>query len=663
MLILIMRKGGVLKSIITSAVSLVLLSPCASAQTEGLVSLSGLTLEELLNVKVSIASTESETVVETPAIVSRYNRIDLEKMGITNLREMFNFIPGVIVQDALGGYASVQIRGIDETFNQKVLFLLDGVPYHQSSHSIIPMEGVPWESISHVEVIRGPGSVFYGSQASGGVFNVITRKDAGKSSASFKIGTHNLREGSAYYSQELSEESAFYIAAEYRADDGYNATYTQVFPDLGLVTDDVARYLERKSGIFRYTNDEFVLQLQAFTDTSIGINDAATDQNTLQPFIINSKGQLIHIENSWNTESSHTTLFADYNYYTFDLRINNLFASGVDALVTKDNDGEDDYRLRYGGRFAYTINKSLDLVVGVEQEVRSTGYYRLYLNDSPKSPLVTLFEKDKVDEFSAYAQLDYSYQNWRFLIGGRFTDNDTSGQKTTPRVAAVYKFDEYQSLKILYSTGFNSPNQSQTNLNAIGNVVGNDALTAEIVKTTDIAYSYSKSNILFVANIYSLDAEDFIIRRFSDPDDSVSFFNEGNYRRKGAELDFQMASSDSRLFVNLAYQNEGNKIDIDDPDAFRVPRLTLSVGASTDLGDTHSIGGDISYIGARRNLDGYSVVNINYTARFSKFDLFAVVRNILDEDIQNPNNSTQDNDIVALGEEGVNVQLGLRVHF
>ena len=54
---------------------------------------------------------------------------------------MFNFIPGVIVQDSLGGWAIVQIRGIDEVFNQKVLFLLDGVPYHQPSHSLIPMEG------------------------------------------------------------------------------------------------------------------------------------------------------------------------------------------------------------------------------------------------------------------------------------------------------------------------------------------------------------------------------------------------------------------------------------------------------------------------------------------------------------------------------------------
>jgi len=625
-----------------------------------------LTLEELLNVKVSVASTKSETVIETPAIVSRYNRIDLEKMGITTLREMFNFIPGVVVQDSMPGFASVQIRGIDEIFNQKVLFLLDGVPYHQASHSLIPMEGVPWESISHVEVIRGPGAVFYGSQASGGVFNVITRKDTDTNSALFKVGSNKLFEGSAYYNHSLTKDSTIMVAAEYRTEDGYNATYNEVFPDVGLVTGEVSRLLERKSALLRYNNDEFILQLQAFADTTVGINDVVTGTETLQHFTLDSKGQLIHIENSWVTESSRTTLFTDYNYYTFDLTIGNLFAPGVAALATKDDDGKDDYRFRYGGIFTYSMNESLDFVFGVEQETRSTGAYRFYFLDKPSQPLVTLLENNKVDEFSAYSQVDYTYDNWRFIIGGRFTDNEISDKKVTPRMAVVYKIDEDQSLKALYSTGFNSPNSTQTSINptnANATVIGNDSLTAEVVKTTDIAYSYSKANILFVANIYVLEAEDFILRRFIDSSRTVSFYNEASFKREGAEVDFQLASERSKLFVNLAYQKEGNTIIHDDPGAFNTPRFTFSLGANTDIGDIHSIGGNISYIGARHNLDGYSVVNINYTARLSHFDLFMVVRNVFDEDILNPDNTTQHSNLVAHGEEGVNVQFGVKVHF
>lgn len=637
--------------------------PCASAQNEESHQLFDLTLEELLNITISIASTKPETVVETPAIVSRYNRIDLEKMGITTLREMFNFIPGVIVQDSMPGFASVQIRGIDEAFNQKVLFLLDGVPYHQPSHSLIPMEGIPWESISHVEVIRGPGAVFYGTQASAGVFNVITRKDVGKSSASLKIGTNALKEGSAYFNKNLSNDSAIYIAAEYRSEDGYTATYNETFPSIGLVTDKVERYLERQSGLIRYTNNEFSLLLQAFSDATVGINDGVTAESILQPFTLKTKGQLIHIENSWSTDNSKTDIFTDYNYYTLEIQIEDIVAPGVALLGRKDNDGKDDYRFRVGGRFAYNMNESLDLVIGLEHETRSIGDYRIYLLDDPSTPLATSLEKGKVDEFSAYAQVDYSLKNWRFLVGGRFTDNELSGQKTTPRAAIVYKIDEYQSIKTLYSTGFNSPNPTQTSIYAPGNVIGNESLTAEVVKTFDIAYSYSKSNVLFVANVYTLEAEDFIERRFSEPVGAVSFFNEGSFKRQGAEIDFQMASSDSTLFINLAYQKEGNKFSHGDPTAFNTPRIAFSIGANTDLWDIHSIGGNISYIGARHNLDGYSIVNINYTARLTNFDLFVVARNIFDEDILNPDNTSQDSDLVAHGEEGVNFQLGVRVHF
>ncbi len=184
-----------------------------------------------------------------------------------------------------------------------------------------------------------------------------------------------------------------------------------------------------------------------------------------------------------------------------------------------------------------------------------------------------------------------------------------------------------------------------------------------MVKTTDLAYSYSKSNVLFVANIYYLEAEDFIVRRFSNSEGRVSFFNEGIFTRKGVELDFQMANRESKVFANLAYQKEGNQNDLDDPAAFNTPRLIFTLGANSSIWNTHNIGGNISYIGARHKLNAYSIVNVNYTARLTNFDVFAVVRNIFDEDILNPDNTTQSSGLVAHGEQGTNFQLGIRLHF
>jgi len=638
-------------------------SACSFAELGSSPELFDLTLEDLLSTKVSVAATKSEEVIDTPAIVSRYNRADLEKMGITNLREMFNFIPGVIVQESMPGFATSQIRGIDETFNQKVLFLLDGIPYHQPSHSMIPIEGVPWESISHVEVIRGPGAVFHGTQASSGVFNVVTKTQAENASLSLTLGKDNLYEGSLFFNSQLTNQANFSIAAEIRDEDKYTTSYQQTFPDVGLIIDDVDRHLKKKSILLRYQHEELSILAHAFNDTTIGINDGYTDKNTLQPFVLDSEAQLIHIKNSWNTDKSKVTLFGDYNFYTFTLNINNLFAPKVGAVATKDGNGNDDYRLRLGAAFTYDFSKNIQFSSGLEHETRSAGAYRLYADSDTSIPLVTLFEKNNVKELSAYSQLDYIFDNWRFLIGARYTNNENNGAKITPRLAVLYKLDKHQSLKALYSTGFNSPNPTQTSIDLPGNVIGNNKLSAEVVEAFDFAYSYSKENTLIVANIYRLKANDFIVRKFVPELASVSFFNEGNYTRTGAELDYQVASKKGKLFANLAYQKEGNKRDVNDLDAFKTPRLTATLGADYNLSLNDSIGASIAYIGARSNIDSYAVVNINYTRKFEHVDLSLNVKNALNDDIINPDITSQESILVARTKRNPQLTLGTRVYF
>lgn len=93
---------------------------------------------------------------------------------------MFNFVPGIIVQNAITGMGLVQIRGIDEVFNQKVLFLLDG------------------------------------TQASGGVINVITDNDPAQNTLYAKAGSHQSREASGYFSEKWGDAHQFYLGGETR---------------------------------------------------------------------------------------------------------------------------------------------------------------------------------------------------------------------------------------------------------------------------------------------------------------------------------------------------------------------------------------------------------------------------------------------------------------
>lgn len=634
-----------------------------SVSAEELNSLLDLELEQLLKIKVSVASVGSESIKDTPAIVSRYERSDLEKMGISNLRDMFHFVPGVIVQNALTGLPAVQIRGIDEAFNQKVLFLLDGIPYHQPSHSLIPLDGIPWEAISHIEVIRGPGTVFHGTQASGGVINVITRDNPINNTLVAKTGSHQLRQASGYFSEKWGDSHQFYLGGEVRRQDPEVVAYEANFPDIGRVVDDIAREQEIDSILFKYQGSNSNLLAHVFSDKNVGINDAYADENTLQPFTTESEAYLLHVDTHWQYNNVFGEIYADYNFYTFDFKIDNLFAPGANALVKKEGRGEEDYRFRIGSEVNYQPSAKSLWTLGLEHESRSADRYNLYNAQQPNTELATLIEKDKTDELSVYSQFDITSGNWRYMLGGRYTDHEQSGSQLSPRLGLIYSYNNYQTFKALYSTGYNAPNPSQTNINLPGDIQGNPGLSAETVSSFDVAYSYTDSNLLFIANIYRMEAKDFIIRRYSQPLDSVSFFNEGVYTREGAELDFQVAFNKLKIFTNLAYMHQGNTTRSNDPDAYRIPKLTSSSGLNYTITASHSVGSNMSYIGERTGLGAYTVFGFNYTATLGRFDIIASIDNAFDKKVKNPNNTSQNSTLSALDNIEAIYQLGIRARF
>jgi len=191
----------------------------------------------------------------------------------------------------------VFIRGLGETSNQKVLFLLDGVPYWMPDISEIPLLGIPIESISHVEVIRGPGAVYYGSNASGGVINVVTRKTAGNVAA-LTLGSNHFRNASAYFHTDINHQSSASFAFEAQREDGYEGGFTGV-PNSPLVpgapTSDgeITRSKEMTSFLGRYRYQNFNLLAQTYRS----IGDKSPEPTPL--FInvdIEYTGHLIHLD-------------------------------------------------------------------------------------------------------------------------------------------------------------------------------------------------------------------------------------------------------------------------------------------------------------------------------------------------------------------------------
>jgi len=182
-------------------------------------------LKELMDLEVSVASINPESLLKTPAIVSSYSTKDLEKMGLRSLREMLSFIPGLFIQSSNIPMDSLMVRGVSEAYNQKILLLIDDVPYWGPSHSQIPLLGIPLEAIDHIEVIRGPGAVIYGTNASAGVVKVVTKNYSSDNSLAVRGGSHGQINGGGFYSTSLSNSADLSIGIELQKEKGYQGFF------------------------------------------------------------------------------------------------------------------------------------------------------------------------------------------------------------------------------------------------------------------------------------------------------------------------------------------------------------------------------------------------------------------------------------------------------
>ena len=150
--------------------------------------------ETKLDGVVVSASGFSQQIKEAPASISVISGEELTKDSFTSLHSIAQKVPGVNVVGGEDGAASgISIRGMEKS---KTLVLIDGKRVNSSSAN--PKGGAgdmnsnfipPAEAIERIEVIRGPMSSLYGSDAVGGVINIITKKDFSKFSGNVGIST------------------------------------------------------------------------------------------------------------------------------------------------------------------------------------------------------------------------------------------------------------------------------------------------------------------------------------------------------------------------------------------------------------------------------------------------------------------------------------------
>ena len=139
-----------------------------------------MSLEELLNLKVSSASKIEQTTLEAPSVISLVTRDQIAAYGWTSLNDVLYRQPGFgAAQDY--DRRTVGARGLFEGWNNNhLLVLVDGIPVNDNLYgSAYTWEITPLALAKSLEISRGPGSALYGSNATNGViqFNTLSAED------------------------------------------------------------------------------------------------------------------------------------------------------------------------------------------------------------------------------------------------------------------------------------------------------------------------------------------------------------------------------------------------------------------------------------------------------------------------------------------------------
>ncbi|MES2489647.1 MAG: TonB-dependent receptor [Pseudomonadota bacterium] len=171
---------------------------------------------------VIVTATRTPTpAAETLAAVTVIDREEIERAQATDVAELLRYTAGIDVarSGGPGSQTSVFIRGGE---SDHTLVLVDGIRVNPSTAGGAAVQNIAPEMIERIEIVKGPRSTLYGSDAIGGVINIITRTGGNGADISVRGGSENTREitGNVSYSDKGNSVSLY---AQHTSTDGIPA--------------------------------------------------------------------------------------------------------------------------------------------------------------------------------------------------------------------------------------------------------------------------------------------------------------------------------------------------------------------------------------------------------------------------------------------------------
>jgi len=557
------------KSILASAIftfPLLLSAEYSKAEIDLIFDMS---LEELMDVKVTTATKTSEKLSQAPSSMTVFDKKRIDRMGIENVYDLLNFVPGFqVTRDVdIIPEPSIHTRGVTSQ-NGYVLVLLNGFRFNEVAWSETTMyyNYIPTSNVKSVEIIRGPGSALYGSNAFLGVVNIIT--DDKQNSFSVETGSFNKQHTSFNYYKPFTLAKSFSLSLDYNKDKG---------EDYSINGKDPREYLNLYT---KFT----------YNQTSLALNYTYQEINDFIHF--NSPASSTnHSENStFKAMLKHDVKISDklnlntmFSYSQYNLDTVGLFMQAPSENAHDMFIGPYTQSSRYDGdvNLEYKINEHHNLITGVAYRKEGVNYQGANTNFlspdnfqiAPKESFY-LGEIQKIKDVGQLKSLEKFinihslYAQYKGIlsdeittfIGLRYDGYSLGGNSLNPRASLIYSYTENTTFKLLYATAFRAP----TNIELFANSprsIGNPSLDPEKVETTELVLTRKLKNGKFDVTLFHTNLKDIIrTDRRNDPSGHFSNINEGQYSLNGIEGELMYIILDS-LHLRATHTHIFSKID------------------------------------------------------------------------------------------------------
>ncbi|SFI06731.1 ligand-gated channel protein [Modicisalibacter xianhensis] len=456
---------------------------------------------DLDDVVVTAAGYEQQ-VKNAPASISVLEREELEDRYFNDVTDALRSIPGVIVTGGGAGDngADISIRGMP---SQYTLILVDGKP--RATRETRPNGSAgfeqdwlpPLQAIERIEVIRGPMSTLYGSDAIGGVINIITRKVADEWHGSLQASTviqdnsdsGNSQQTNVYLSGPLKKDLLgleIYGQVRHRDEDDIVNGYE----------DKSLRSMTARLSLTPTRNHEFTLEGGATEQSRESNMGRSAPSEGCRGGCSDSYDEFTH-EHMALTHTGHWEIGTTDTYFQRE---------------TSENESRE-------MAIANTTAKT-SLVMPLSAHIVTLGasYEKEELEDKTSNQISDLTEVDAY-QWAVFAEDEWLLTHTFSVTGGiRLDDSENYGSHISPRLYGVWNFTPQWTLKGGVSTGYRSPNLREITadwgqISRGGNVYGNPDLEPETSLNKELGLLYTnRGGISGGITVFHNDFEDKFTR-------------------------------------------------------------------------------------------------------------------------------------------------------